>query len=387
MYRNGDAGVYVQDSAGNQIVGNTPAPGVRRRRRAQRRRRHRHPRQRPAVQPQRHRVRRLRRPADRGQRRQRLVQQAGFALGNGHDIVVRGNTANRTGSSGISLEGGEFAPDGVTPIGPALVEGNTANENLDDGISVAAGGHTVTDNNAHNNAGYGIASDELNVDGGGNRASGNGRPEQCLGVVCNLNDNVPLTHARPHGARDDRSSRPAGRAQRLRCDVHVHRPPTTPRRSRRCRSSAASTRHRTRSCRSSRPSRPSRASHRTPTVPETEGWEECSSPHFYPQFFEAGDHHFEVRASDHADNQDLTPESLRVDGRADADRRRPRRAPAEHDHPRGARPTRRPPARRRSASAAATTAPPARICATSAPSIPSARRRGRRARARARSAA
>ena len=233
--------------------------------------------------------------------------QSGFAIGNGHDLVVRGNTANRTGSSGISLEGGEFAPDGVTPIGPALIEGNTANENLEDGISVASGGHVVRDNNGHNNAGYGISVDELNVDGGGNRASGNGRPEQCVGVVCNLNDNVPLTSpdfvapvtiiesGPPDGhnglgatfvfsATDDRSP---VTAMVFECRVDPPPDPITP---------------------IEPPEPPEPGEPPDPDVPETLAWEECSSPHFYPQFFEAGDHRFEVRATDFAQNQDLTPE-------------------------------------------------------------------------------
>ena len=60
---------------------------------------------------------------------------------------------------------------------------------------MADGGHTVRDNDAYNNAGFGIDAGEnpelpgepfpgTNIDGGGNTASGNAEPEQCCGVVC-----------------------------------------------------------------------------------------------------------------------------------------------------------------------------------------------------------
>ncbi len=42
------------------------------------------------------------------------------------------------------------------------------------------------------------------------------------------------------------------------------------------------------------------------TPHEPANWGECASPLTY-QFLEPGDHHFEVRAIDHADNKDATP--------------------------------------------------------------------------------
>src|SRR5688500_15409201 len=129
--------------------------------------------------------------------------QTGFELGNGANYVVRNNVANLTGGAGISLEGGLFDANG-RPVGGALIEGNTTNQNTENGISVADGGHTVKNNNAHNNAGFGIEIGEnpelpgepftgTNIDGGGNRATGNGEPEQCSGLVCIASGGVPLT--------------------------------------------------------------------------------------------------------------------------------------------------------------------------------------------------
>ena len=104
--------------------------------------------------------------------------------------IVRNNVANLTGGAGIAIEGGASTRTAARSAAP-LIEGNTANENAETGISVADGGHTVKDNNAHNNAGFGIEIGEnpevpgepfthTNIDGGGNKASGNGRARAVL---------------------------------------------------------------------------------------------------------------------------------------------------------------------------------------------------------------
>ncbi|HEV2950733.1 MAG TPA: right-handed parallel beta-helix repeat-containing protein, partial [Actinomycetota bacterium] len=125
-------------------------------------------------------------------------QQDGFAIGNGINVVIRDNIANRTGGVGIGFEGAAFDANGL-PVGTAVIAGNTANENLAEGIEIVdGGGHLVADNTAFNNLSHGIVA-EGNVDGGGNVASGNGAtppsegnpgepppPDflQCIGVVC-----------------------------------------------------------------------------------------------------------------------------------------------------------------------------------------------------------
>lgn len=129
--------------------------------------------------------------------------QAGFELGNSLNMVIRNNVANQTGGSGISIESAEFDANG-NAIGGALIEGNTTNENRESGINVADGGHTLKDNEAHNNAGFGILAGDppppgepavpnSNIDGGGNQATGNREVEQCVGVVCDESSPVPVS--------------------------------------------------------------------------------------------------------------------------------------------------------------------------------------------------
>lgn len=65
-----------------------------------------------------------------------------------------------------------------------LLEHNTANRNGDDGIHVDAAGTTVTRNAANDNLDLGIEAVPGVIDGGGNTASGNGNPAQCVNVVC-----------------------------------------------------------------------------------------------------------------------------------------------------------------------------------------------------------
>src|SRR5688572_9039653 len=62
--------------------------------------------------------------------------QAGIEVGNGLGMQITNNTANLTGGSGISLEGGAFDVNGVAH-GGALIADNTTNENAQNGISVA----------------------------------------------------------------------------------------------------------------------------------------------------------------------------------------------------------------------------------------------------------
>jgi hypothetical protein len=65
-----------------------------------------------------------------------------------------------------------------------LLQANITSRNGDDGIDVESPATTVTANLATDNADYGIEAVEGVTDGGGNRASGNGNPAQCLGVRC-----------------------------------------------------------------------------------------------------------------------------------------------------------------------------------------------------------
>jgi parallel beta-helix repeat protein len=89
--------------------------------------------------------------------------------------VISHNFANEQFVDGIRID----------PTATAtLVERNTANSNGDDGIDAAAPGTTVTANTANDNTDLGIEAVPGVIDGGGNKASGNGNPAQCLNVHC-----------------------------------------------------------------------------------------------------------------------------------------------------------------------------------------------------------
>jgi parallel beta-helix repeat protein len=89
--------------------------------------------------------------------------------------VVSYNIANSKLSDGIFVEGDATA---------TLLESNTANRNGDDGIDVDAAGTMVTRNTANHNRDLGIEAVPGVIDGGGNRASGNGDVLQCTNLSC-----------------------------------------------------------------------------------------------------------------------------------------------------------------------------------------------------------
>jgi parallel beta-helix repeat protein len=65
-----------------------------------------------------------------------------------------------------------------------VVEDNLVTRAWDDGIHVDAPGTLIRRNIANDNLDFGIEAVEGVIDGGGNRASGNGNPLQCLNVFC-----------------------------------------------------------------------------------------------------------------------------------------------------------------------------------------------------------
>jgi len=89
--------------------------------------------------------------------------------------VVSHNVVTSNLVDGIRIDFGATA---------TLLERNSANSNGDDGIDVAAAGTTVTANTANDNTDLGIEAVPGVIDDGGNRASGNGNPAQCLNVRC-----------------------------------------------------------------------------------------------------------------------------------------------------------------------------------------------------------
>jgi large repetitive protein len=77
--------------------------------------------------------------------------------------------------------------DGIAVASAAtntLVQGNLATGVADDGIDVDAPGTIIRANTAINNGDLGIEAVAGVIDGGGNRASGNGNPLQCSNVAC-----------------------------------------------------------------------------------------------------------------------------------------------------------------------------------------------------------
>ena len=118
------------------------------------------------------------------------IELGGGSLGND---VVR-NTATENGAQGIYVA--DDATDGLGnplhELGNLLLR-NTASGNLADGIVVAKGGHTLTANIANDNSGWGINAAVASIDGSGNVATVNLKPEQCVGVVCKGEWNPPET--------------------------------------------------------------------------------------------------------------------------------------------------------------------------------------------------
>jgi CSLREA domain-containing protein len=222
----------------------------------------------------------------------------GISAEGGESNIIRNNLANNNNAAGISVEAETLDVLG-NPIGGFLIAGNQANNNLSDGISVGGSGHTITDNDAYNNAGFGIFAAEGNIDGGGNLASGNAEPLQCVGVVCSPGDGAPppTTDLTPpdtviltQPANGSSTASPTvftftgsdnnAPALALRFECRLDAPPDPP----------------------PPPPEPGEP----PQPPDVDNWLECASPQSY-SFLLAGDHTFEVRAVDPADNVDLTP--------------------------------------------------------------------------------
>jgi large repetitive protein len=106
-----------------------------------------------------------------------LNNEGGGIEVSGDNFVVADNTVTQTGlyEDGIRVE---------PQAGGTLVEGNLSTRHGDDGIDVDSRATTVTANVANDNADLGIEAVPGVKDGGGNQASGNGNPAQCVGVVC-----------------------------------------------------------------------------------------------------------------------------------------------------------------------------------------------------------
>lgn len=97
----------------------------------------------------------------------------------------QGDTSDRNVVSRNELSGN--APDGLlveTGQAGTRIELNRANENADDGIDIDSSLTSLTRNTANHNHDLGIEAVPGVADGGGNKASGNGNPLQCVNVFC-----------------------------------------------------------------------------------------------------------------------------------------------------------------------------------------------------------
>ncbi|MBK8903182.1 MAG: right-handed parallel beta-helix repeat-containing protein [Anaerolineaceae bacterium] len=226
---------------------------------------------------------------------------AGISIEGGLENIIRNNIANDTNATGISVEA-EAVDTFGNPIPGNIIEGNAANNNLGDGISVSAGGHTVTDNEAHNNAGYGISAGEFVIDGGGNTASGNAEPEQCVGVVCTPGTGGPGSTADTVAPDTTILTAPANGSSNLEAATFTFTGSDN----------VAPVTALHFECRLDAPPDPDPPEPPDPEPPEpgdppdVENWHECGSPTIYP-LLTTGEHTFEVRAIDPSDNVDLTP--------------------------------------------------------------------------------
>jgi parallel beta-helix repeat protein len=143
----------------------------------------------------------------------------GIELGGGSfdNDVVR-NSANGNGAAGIYVADEALTDDDALTAPGNRLAGNTASGNVADGIVLSKGGHRVTANIARGNGGWGINAALGTIDGGGNVATGNVKPEQCVGVVyARAVLHARNGHGRVRGGRLGRAERsqqePRGRAQ------------------------------------------------------------------------------------------------------------------------------------------------------------------------------
>jgi hypothetical protein len=104
------------------------------------------------------------------------ISIAGFGPVSG--VVVKHNTVRDAGKDGIAVR------SVFEPVKRVRVRSNRAVGSRDDGIDVAIRSTKLARNVALRNGDHGIEAVDGVKDGGGNRARGNGNPEQCKGVAC-----------------------------------------------------------------------------------------------------------------------------------------------------------------------------------------------------------
>jgi hypothetical protein len=99
--------------------------------------------------------------------------------GSATGTVIRGNLVRDAGVHGIAVD---F--EDVGPVTDTLVIANVATRAGDDGIHVDSASTTITRNTAVSNTDLGIDAVAGVTDGGGNRATDNGNPLECVNISC-----------------------------------------------------------------------------------------------------------------------------------------------------------------------------------------------------------
>jgi parallel beta-helix repeat protein len=103
-----------------------------------------------------------------------LRNQVGILVGGTSNVVLEKNLVSESSIEGIIVG---------QSVG-TLLYGNRVEKSAGDGIDVREAATTITKNTANDNGKYGIEAVPGVIDGGGNKASGNGNPLQCLYVEC-----------------------------------------------------------------------------------------------------------------------------------------------------------------------------------------------------------
>lgn len=104
--------------------------------------------------------------------------------GGSHDNTISGNGIRRASGAGDFIE---QTGDGITvgeTAADTLVAGNVVRRSQHDGIDVASRTTTIRGNQVRRNGDLGIRAVPGVIDGGGNVATGNGDPRECLHVGC-----------------------------------------------------------------------------------------------------------------------------------------------------------------------------------------------------------
>ncbi|GAA2037039.1 right-handed parallel beta-helix repeat-containing protein [Polymorphospora rubra] len=200
----------------------------------------------------------------------------GIWLGDGSlDNVVTLNTASGNSAEGISVEA-EVLPGSTDPGN--VIDRNITNNNDSAGVYVGKAGHRISANTADNNNGWGIYAETGNVDGGGNRATGNSEPEQCHQIRCDGSAPTPPEVAPPDTVIVDEPPNPSNSTSASFTFTGIDDNTPLPELGFECRLDSTS---------------------------ET-AWVECENPRTYGNLA-PGTHTFEVRAVDLSDKVDPTP--------------------------------------------------------------------------------